>query len=433
MNKTRTRTKGKLIDSDCTLWQENDSCAHLGMENVALQPLFMSGRTQVMTDEVVPGFRKHVEHGDVFFNPMSSTVTSVEFLAGSGGTREHKTKLSCYANGVTTLYARRYGASGPQWQVLYSVAIGQAITKGRVPPFRELIPASEISQRLAEKVTKLHNQRGRYDSNTWEAVAEIGKSVTMLRDILMDIKKLGSPKMWKDLGKYGHRREWAKKAADTYAMFRWGIMPLIQDAEAIRKGMAEAVGRVRKSTRTKGLVFKTESRTVTYTGDVIVSFLEQSTDMVNIRCVSLDEFDKTLANNLGFGAKGLITLPWELVSRSFVYDWFVNIGDFIGALVPAIGWKQLGSCYVIERILTTDVSCVATSGTTNYAVVTPYAGALQAIRVSKVRIPGLPSPSVVVKQSFGFDQLQRRVDALALAYQSVFGQMKARGRKRNRV
>lgn len=421
---SRTRFKGHLAAPSCDLLSQWDNCSQSSETVVGSQDLFAKGKLVTMTDTVVPGFHKSSSRGKVFMNPLQVTSMEIDH-SGGGGWRRKRVPISC-GGGVTHL--TRYGSDGPQWQSLYSVAKGQALTAGRLPPLGDLISPQEIQRLLTECATKVHDQRGRGDANVWEAIAEFGKSVDMLRGITMGIVGVFRKGFWDDVLKYGGRRPaLAKKAADSYLTMRYGLIPLIKDTQSIYEGMLKAVGHTRETTRGNGTLFRSSVNDVTYSGATVVSFREDFTDQVNIRCMSLDEFDKTFLHNVGLGPKGLITLPWELLPRSFVYDWFGNFGQFIGALVPAFGWTQLGSCYTIERIRTTDVSVLTNSETADYTIEAPYFGSLKYVHVSKIRTPGLPPAGLVVRQDFGFDKLLRKLDALSLAYQLLHGYI---GRRR---
>jgi hypothetical protein len=136
--------------------------------------------------------------------------------------------------------------------------------------------------------------------------------------------------------------------------------------------------------------------------------------------MSLDEYDLTLADQLGLDFKSLVTLPWELIPYSFVVDWFLNIGDFIGSLTPSPGYTQLGSCFVVEREQTTSYTALGTEvPSLSYDVLRPVSGTVYRYRKSKNRYRMGDSGSIVIKNDFKLTNLIRALDAVALLQQKL--------------
>jgi hypothetical protein len=156
----------------------------------------------------------------------------------------------------------------------------------------------------------------------------------------------------------------------------------------------------------------------------------QIQEYLSARAMSLDEVEFTLSDDFGFTTKGLTTLPWELVTYSFVADWLLNIGDLLGALVPAgPGWKILGSCLVMERFTTYTWRPVSTTCiNAGYDMTRPITGHVGMTSLHKWRQP-LEAPGLVFKSDFRLDSVTRCVDSLALLAQqinSVFGGTRGR-------
>jgi hypothetical protein len=134
-------------------------------------------------------------------------------------------------------------------------------------------------------------------------------------------------------------------------------------------------------------------------------------------------YERTLLDSLGLSYKNLVTLPWELTKMSFVYDWFANIGDLIGSLVPAFGLNQIGSCTVVER------KRIDSWVSTGYTLVNPSVFTVlqppspcshKKTTTWYTRSIGLGAPSLAIKLDFGFDKLLRSADAAALLAQRMF-------------
>lgn len=359
-----------------------------------------------MSDRVIPHFHSLRKKGGIFFNPMLRTETIGERLSGNGWTVENKAGFSC--SGITRKTQSR--DLGNQVENLYSVAIGQALDAGRLPPIFDL-HGSDVSAALTECSTKVQSDRGRSDSNLWEALAESDKALGTLTGIFKSAYRTMKAR---------NLRDFTLNSSSGYLGWRYGIKPMISDVNAVIDGLEKKVGRMRKTTRAKVSLTGYRQRTVIYNGNPVVEIGEACYDDVEIRGMSLDEHVLTRANAIGFSSKGLITLPWELVKRSFVLDWFLTMGDFIGALTPAFGWTQLGSCYTIKRGQRTVIAPTRTNDSSTLIVLSPVSGGYTLFRNTRQRVIGLPAPGVVVRSDFRFSNLTRAADALSLLAQQVF-------------
>lgn len=403
----RLRKRGSFDTSATSTQQQlNTSCSNLSWQTVGTQPLFATGHRESIVDEVVPHFHQRRQKGEVFFNFMHRVEEDAARDSGQGPTRRSTvTYTTC--GGVPYYYG--YRDIGNQVENLYSVAIGQPLTVGRVPPIRDLF-GSRLSDLIVETSTRVQNDRGRSDSNLWESLAEADKALGTFTGIFKStLRTLNSRKL----------KTFSKDGAASYLAWRYGIKPMIQDVNAVREGLESKVGRVRKTTRAKSTVSNYAQRTVTYSGQFIVDISEQSFDTVVVRGMSLDEHVASEFENIGFSSKGLITLPWELVRYSFVYDWFANFGEFLGAMTPAFGWTQLGSCIVVDRDQRNQITAIGTRPSTGWAIDVPCSGGYTYRYYSRTRYVGLPRPAIVVKSDFRFSNLTRCADALSLLAQRV--------------
>jgi len=371
------------------------------------QPLYATGERQTTVDTVIPQFHKRVQNGEVFFNPYKTVKeTAVRTGTGNGVWRRSPTAQNC--SGQSVYWANR--DVGNQVENLHSVARGQALIADRLPALADIMSPSDINSLVVEASTKVRNDRGRNkDLELFEGLAEADKSLGMLSEAQDGFRKLWNQK----------RRDYmrsSKTAAQLWLLYRYGFKPVMQDIQGLVEGLQKTAGLVRKTTRASVSAERHSMSTVTYTGtSQIVDIGETLSDEVIVRAMSLDEFEASSSYYAGFTVKGLVTLPWELTRYSFVVDWFTNVGDFIGSLVPAVGWNQLGSCITVDRRQTIMISALATRmGSYNWPIVEPASGTYLYTKRTKQRFPSLPTPGIVVKSNWCFANLTRCLDSAAL-------------------
>jgi len=201
-------------------------------------------------------------------------------------------------------------------------------------------------------------------------------------------------------------------------MYRYGIGPLISDVNTILEAGNKAVGRLRRTARGNISLSASDQPAVSATfGNVRFDGLVTREDNLTVRAMSLDEVEVTAALNRGFGLKEYVTAPYELIPLSFVLDWFVNVQDYLRALVPALGVHPLGSCYTVERIQTVSLATLGQTGIAGgHEVLVQDTGTASVITTRKERYLGLPTAGVVVKSDFRFDHITRSLDALTLTH-----------------
>jgi hypothetical protein len=140
--------------------------------------------------------------------------------------------------------------------------------------------------------------------------------------------------------------------------------------------------------------------------------------------MSLDEFKVSQLMKQGVGFKDLLTLPWELVPFSFVFDWFVNVGDRLRAAVPTSGFKELGSCTTVTRVDSVRGTAQTATPNAGYTIISYPSGSFDASYELKTRYAGLMAPRLVLKGDFRFSNIIRTLDALSLctvALSAAFG------------
>lgn len=141
----------------------------------------------------------------------------------------------------------------------------------------------------------------------------------------------------------------------------------------------------------------------------------------NVECHAYAHYCHSVSGFLSrfndFGAFAVPRAIWELCPWSFVIDWFIPIGDWLGALEPKVGVDILASGVVVHdvkvvtRVLTGWTPAASGPGAWPNSPVT-LGSSDTASRTRWTRLPGLPLP--VYPMAEVKLNLKRLVDAAAL-------------------
>jgi len=360
-----------------------------------------------MTDYVTPGYHRRSAKGEVFFSPMHSVSDTISVGAGTG--------YLCHNPSVPTDTWEVNGNLFPFYVRSYGGSYSSAPSVGWTPSIALAIDPSDIADAVSEVSTSVLSERGRSKQNLFESMAELDRTLGMLSQSLLLGEKI--------LKKVSLRGK-VDAAANAYLLYRYGMKPLMQDISGIMDSLDVKTRVVRESTRARTTLSGVHSESRDTSVGVIRNAVNLAiSDELIVKATSYDEYVIDKAFAAGISLKGLLTTPWELVPFSFVADWFVNLGDVIGAYAPTPGFTQLGSCVSLHRTTTNLYSAgITTSSDPNYVLDRGVSGSLSVTRVEKSR-QAMSPPRLVIKSSFGFQNLTRCLDASALLNQrfaSVF-------------
>jgi len=352
-----------------------------------------------MWDCVTPDFKKKSSKGSVVMSPLTHWKDDQVVYVEVPYSMYHTTPPNATVEGPVPSYVTESG--GELGRIDYGGGL--------------LIDASRQNALKVEAAIRCLSQIRRTSTENWENIAEAGKTLKMLE------KPVGS---WLRFNRKFQLASAGLSAANAWLAYRYGVKPLISSIEGIVKESFRSVRPLRQTTRTE---LKTELDSVALSafdyGGIHRRFRSSETEKFTVRCTSIDEALSGMSQRYGLSTKSLLTLPWELLPYSFVIDWLVNVGDFVGALAQAAEPASLGRCevwtwdYTWTRV-TTDSWCDPPL----YG--TPGKYSAQFIGSVKTRYPGLTSPGLTFKNDFRFDTATRLTDSIALIGQQILRRFK---------
>lgn len=191
---------------------------------------------------------------------------------------------------------------------------------------------------------------------------------------LSNLRKMLSWERGRGARKYLPRRA-LDNFSDSWMETRYALMPLVRSAVAIFEAMEEGLrslstdkiytarAKVVGESRTSGSVVTGTS--VCYINfPYKLEFQHVGRAFVHYRFTEVP----TLASMLGLSPGYIPETAWDLLSLSFVMDWFLNIGDIIGALRIKTGIEILGNCVGVKTIGTGITTPYPTNDSWDYQI-----------------------------------------------------------------
>lgn len=401
VQRVRSRGAGFKALPSTTFTQKNTACGAIPTYYGPLsQPVV--GETETMTDTVTPRYHSRSNKGEVFFNPMSQTRQTIKSHGGRGSGYRNSVAVS---GSCPTTFEEHYcdGDDFPRLAGKTNVVF----TGTYVPD--NLFSGSELSDAVKEASTQCLANIDSTTFNFSETIAELDQSLGMVSQSKQNVLKILDKIPQKQL----------RGAADAYLLYRYGMRPLVSDISKVLGGMQQALVRRRYTVRGFSNLSKQTYGSKSWNRTQITSNIGwRSSDTVTVRAMSLCESSISRLDHIGLSAKGLLSLPWELVPYSFVVDYFVNVGDVLRSFLPAPGVQTLGSCLVLERSQLYYSYPISETGNSTWVSVSPMTGGITSELYTKTR-GSLSSPGLVIRGDFRLQNLQRAMDLSALILQKL--------------
>lgn len=386
------------------------SCANRSWTgSTLLGDAYLNGEKESMSDFVVPRFHARSKAGEKFFNPLfheKVTVTSDgsdiswETLANVCVSPNTKGLVRTRTGGVVSLLTPR---SPPDHR------------GNQLPLLQDALSQSEIDRVCRAVSTEVLSKVGTGDAEMWESVAEVRKTIAMLQAPVQRLLDL-TGRIDKSISRSATGRQLIKEVSDGYLMYRYGITPLMKDIRNILSSLDKKGGTSDITSRAKEQLSaaRTFVGSTTHSMGATGTWQCQVNDVLTVRGMSLNRGYVSFWNSLGFDMKGLLLLPLQLTSYSFVADWFLNLSSYVKATMPALGWTPLGAALVTTRVRAVSYTLTtANSSAPAYFLSQIPTGSVAIVSQQRHRGP-LTAPSLEINSDFKFDEMTRVADAIGL-------------------
>jgi len=397
----RTRTKGSVETTPTTMNRTRftASTGKFTFADVAYQNgPFNYGQTETMHDIVTSRYHERSSKGEVIVNPMVKTKWELTMVPGGFSFQNNPGTSNDFTDTYDGFYSiDRKG--GPNGHLPVDIAL------------RELrVRAGTNAAAAVEEPT--------FESLTF--LAELNETVKFLRNpvegyvkwlrYMRNVKKSRHPAK--------HHYRLYDFIADNWLSYRYGVRPLIHDAQSLMKAMNESDRRPKRRTA-RGFASDQNYDSASYisgTYSANVQVDTQTTRNVKVRAGILYEVTTTLENNkYGTSLSDILPAAWEAIPFSFVADWFANVGPYLRTVVPKIGVRSLGSWTVTEdERITNTTSYIESLDDTNDVILNPGHCTEVLRTTTKSRDPGVDVGLTFKSSNFNLAKLGvDRIDDLS--------------------
>lgn len=198
---------------------------------------------------------------------------------------------------------------------------------------------------VQQAIVNLHSKINEADWQSLVSIAEARETVESVGSVLYDAMRLIREARRLNVGRFkkllsrppsrAALKKLPKAIANQWLRWRYGIRPLIGEAEAISRSWAAVAERpfVRKTFRAKGDTIDTSdswtSTSPSYWGEYRHKHSENQTTSVYSGALVEADTSVYAPFTRSYGLDDIPTAGWELIPFSFVVDWFLDVGGWI--------------------------------------------------------------------------------------------------------
>lgn len=343
----RTRTRGAL--------QSNVSSGLEYFRNASDRPFTESatptGKFEQMSDLVTPQFSRKRSLGEIVNSPMEKSTLTV--------TRTPKpTRTDWIKVSGSPINGENTGASREDCFGAWNGSYYPTVENGKIPKFND--SRSDVA------LTRARAGVAAPEAQLLVSLGEARETFNLLSDAMGLLLRRTMP--FQALQRKYYRGElsyaaFSREMASLWLLYRYGIMPLYYDIKGYMEALTKPGKPDRRTSRTSDTYTDSGTWQVWHGGnDVTTRFTEwQWTSVATYRATVLYEAEDTIRARLGLRLGDIPMAAWELRRLSFVWDWFINIGDFISSLVAESRASVKMQC-VVETLVWQGVGTIYESG-----------------------------------------------------------------------
>lgn len=276
-----------------------------------------------------------------------------------------------------------------------------------------------------------------------ENAATIRETIRMLKAPLASVVRLGHEMVHQSRKRVQSTRDTVRyyrklgdALADQWLQYRYGIMPLVYDAQGLIQildsKLWEWENRL-KTVRATACFEESKARVTTgsfgYLGRSTASGIETCRHKCTVIVYYVDKLhmkDAITLEQLGLSPTQWPSLAWELLPFSFIADWGFNVGDWLKAVSPhpTLTVKSSSTSYKREVVRSMEKASVYWAGAPSYVATVP--GYLHKVtELERTFGASLPVSPGLTTGGYSF---KRKIDSLALTWSmwpSVIGLFKS--------
>jgi hypothetical protein len=368
-------------------------------------PEAINGTQEVMDDVVVKDFFRRKAKGEIFNNPMSKGKYTYSFAFTGENSRTRK--LPCSGTTIKQVFGScPRGLYSWNWIPLKpwaELGLSTAVTTAGTQAWANVVQPQVLSgEPLREWDMSWHMLRHPLDG-----VHQFLRKVHRKKSFRKSGLALGE-----FIGGYWlqYRYGLVPLLSDLMSAFDAAVMPRFSDRYTAR-GSASVAPWSDSDTETAEETYYTANtyRTIRQEGWV--------------RAGILYRHHYSTADVWGLSAHNIPQTLWELTRLSFVVDWFVNAGDFIGAFTPKANVEILASWTSIHKFIERENTMVGNPKTDSVYYIYGGPGVHHTEKTELYeRYPGAARGLTVKLQDLSFEKTKNLLhlgDGLALAGQAL--------------
>lgn len=132
-------------------------------------------------------------------------------------------------------------------------------------------------------------------------------------------------------------KENASDAANAHLAVIFGVMPFVNDVQAILKALEDGPLVMEPPTTSRGQASQSSSRSESFTGSDATYEITSTRDVVARAWITYQVDTITFAERMGFSTREIPRAIWQSLPFSFLIDWAFGVSSFIGSMQPQTG------------------------------------------------------------------------------------------------